>query len=437
MSIVPLPVFEADADAKHRDALTLEEQHAQLSPPETLVVRFGALRWVGEYAYEGDISPGCGTKLVARTHRGTELVEMLTTTCSNAGCGKSLTRKEMLQYIEQSGGKDYPFHTKGKLLRVATIEDLNQQSQLNGTKADLLRKCRAGVEEHGLEMNIVDVEPILGEEVLTYYYMAEERIDFRELVRSLASQVKARVEMRQVGARDEARLVADYERCGQHCCCKNFLKVLKPVSMRSAKVQKATLDPLKISGRCGRLMCCLRYEDQTYKELKANLPHRKTRVGTPEGPGIVLDSKVLVQLVLVELEEDRRQIAVPLEELVDPDACPKPGQEKPDDPLRGLSEEEASARSDREPGQKRRRRRRRGKGGSGQNKQGRQGESKTDERSDASGKVDAAGGQEMRSSSEGSSDRPGGTPKRKRKRRRRRKRGGGGGDNKQSSGGDS
>jgi len=131
--------------------------------------------------------------------------------------------------------------------------------------------------------------------------------------------------MRQVGSRDEARLVADYERCGQHCCCKSFLKVLKPVSMRSAKQQKATLDPLKISGRCGRLMCCLRYEDQTYKELKAKLPHRKTRVGTMQGPGIVVDGQILTQLVRVRLD-DGRDVAVPLEELMDPDTCPAIGE---------------------------------------------------------------------------------------------------------------
>jgi cell fate regulator YaaT (PSP1 superfamily) len=415
MSIVPLPVFEADADAKHRDALTIEEQHAQLSPPETLVVRFGALRWVGEYAYEGDLSPGCGTKLVARTHRGTELVEMLTTTCSNAGCGKSLTRKEMLQYIDQSGGKDYPFYTKGKVLRVATVEDLNQQSKLNGNKTALLSTCRADVKKFNLDMKIVDVEPILGQEIMTFYYMSEDRVDFRELVRGLASHVKARVEMRQVGARDEARLVADYERCGQHCCCQNFLKVLKPVSMRSAKVQKATLDPLKISGRCGRLMCCLRYEDQTYKELKSKLPHRKTRVGTPEGPGIVLDSKVLVQLVLVELEEDRRQIAVPVEALMDPDACPKPGAAKPDDPLRGLSEEEASKRSGREPGQKRRGRGNRGSAG----KQG-DGSNPPKKHKGPAAEGEAAQGSTKDSSTESSEK-----PKRKRKRRRRRRPGGG------------
>jgi hypothetical protein len=140
--------------------------------------------------------------------------------------------------------------------------------------------------------------------------------------------------MHQIGARDEARLTADYEKCGQHCCCKNFLKVLKPVSMRSAKTQKASLDPLKISGRCGRLMCCLRYEDETYEELKKRLPRNKTRVGTTEGPGTVIDGKILVQLVLVRLDHNGQDIAVPVEELLPPDACPQPAAQP--DPMRGL-----------------------------------------------------------------------------------------------------
>ena len=107
--------------------------------------------------------------------------------------------------------------------------------------------------------------------------------------------------MRQVGARDEARLVADYEKCGQQCCCKQFLKVLRPVSMKNAKIQKATLDPSKISGRCGRLMCCLRYEEATYDELRKRLPPRHSKVMTQDGPGMVLNTQILTQLVLVEL----------------------------------------------------------------------------------------------------------------------------------------
>ncbi len=324
MPILPLPVFEKEADPKYRSSMSDEEIYARLEAPKTIVVRYGHMKFVGEFPYNGDAKPGCGSKLVARTHRGTELCEMLTTTCSNSGCGKSVSRREVLDYIENSGGKDYPFHTNGRVIRVATIEDLNQQSALDNVRREGVKAARAIVAEMQLPMKIVEAEPILGGECMTFFYMAENRIDFREMVNRLASQFGTRIEMRQVGARDEARLVADYERCGQHCCCKNFLKVLKPVSMRQAKVQKATLDPLKISGRCGRLMCCLRYEDQTYKELKSRLPNRSKRVGTSEGPGVVVDTKILVQLVLVRLEHDMREIAVPVEELMDPEKCPKP-----------------------------------------------------------------------------------------------------------------
>jgi cell fate regulator YaaT (PSP1 superfamily) len=364
MSIMPLPVFEADADPRHRSAMTDEEIYAQLEPPKTIVVKFGAMKLVGEFPHNGDAKPGCGSKLIARTHRGTEVVEMLTTTCENAGCSKSITRKELLDYVANSGGKDFPFYTNGRILRVATIEDLNKQAALENDKRNYVKRCKELIRELALDMKLVDVEPILGGELLTFYYMSEHRVDFRELVRQLASEFKTRIEMRQVGARDEARLVADYERCGQHCCCKNFLKVLKPVSMKSAKVQKATLDPLKISGRCGRLMCCLRYEDQTYKELKKNLPKKGKRVGTAYGPGTVIDGKILVQLVLVRLDFDQKEVAIPVEELMDPDNCPPPGtipkeQEEISDPLRGMIEEEVTARTDDEEREKPRRSRRR------------------------------------------------------------------------------
>jgi cell fate regulator YaaT (PSP1 superfamily) len=366
MSILPLPVFEADADPHQRDLLTEAEAYERLEPPKTIVVKYGLMGMIGEFPYGGKAKPGCGSKLVARTPRGTEVVEMLTTTCENAGCGKSVTRNELLDYIDQSGGRDFPFFKNGRVIRVATIEDLNRQSELDTDKSRYISACRRLAGELGLQMKLVEVEPILGDELLTFYYMADERVDFRELVRRLATEFKTRIEMRQVGARDEARLTADYERCGQYCCCKNFLKVLKPVSMKSAKIQKATLDPLKISGRCGRLMCCLRYEDQTYTELRKALPRRQTRVGTPEGPGVVIDGKILVQLVLVRLEHDAREIAVPVEELMDPDECPAPGEATTADPLRGMPAErvEAKTRDGETPPERRRKsRRRRGRRG--------------------------------------------------------------------------
>jgi cell fate regulator YaaT (PSP1 superfamily) len=335
LSIFPLPIFERDADPAHRDALTDAETYARLKPPTSIVVKFGSMRLIGEYPYDGDAKPGCGSKIVVRTHRGTELAEMLTTTCPNSGCSKSISRREMLEYVENSGGKDYPFHTNGRVIRVATVEDLNAWSAMRDRFARTeLAAVRERAEAMGFTMKIVEVEPVLGGEHVVVHYLSEERVDFRELVPQLARHFGARVEMHQIGARDEARLTADYEKCGQHCCCKNFLKVLKPVSMRSAKTQKASLDPLKISGRCGRLMCCLRYEDETYEELKKRLPHRKTRVGTSEGPGTVIDGKILVQLVLVRLDHNGQDIAVPVEELLPPDACPQPAAQP--DPMRGL-----------------------------------------------------------------------------------------------------
>jgi cell fate regulator YaaT (PSP1 superfamily) len=345
MSIFPLPVFERDADPAHRDALTDEEIYARLKPPTSIVVKFGRMKLIGEYPYRGDAKPGCGSKLVVRTFRAVEIAEMLTTTCSNSGCGKSVSRSEMLEYIDNSGGRDYPFQTNGEVLRVATVEDLNRAAACTERARVELPRVREIAAEHRFPAKVVDLEFTLDEQLLLVYYLCDERIDFRDLAQRLAREYGRRIEMRQVGARDEARLVADYERCGQHCCCKNFLKVLKPISMRSAKVQKATLDPLKISGRCGRLMCCLRYEDATYEELRKRLPRNKTRVGTAEGPGLVVDGKILVQLVLVRLEHDGREIAVPVEELMDPETCPKPGEGAPaPDPMRGMDARKVRAK---------------------------------------------------------------------------------------------
>jgi len=304
-TIVPLPVMLEEEDRKIYEAL---------QPPKTIVVRYGYQRKIAELPYSGDAKPGCGSKLVAVTPRGTEVVEMLTTTCGNSGCGKSVSREQMLDYIEASGGKQFPFTNQGRVLRVATIDDLNENTRLESRRPDLVRLCKSLINEMQLDMKLVEVESILGDEQIAFYYLAENRVDFRELVRRLASELHTRIEMVHVSDREEARLVADYEKCGQHCCCKQFLKVLKPVSMRSAKVQKNTLDPQKISGRCGRLMCCLRYEDQTYSDLKKQLPHRKSLVQTEDGVGIVISTQILTQLALVKVG-NQPAAAYPVEDL--------------------------------------------------------------------------------------------------------------------------
>ncbi|MCA9310313.1 MAG: hypothetical protein KDA21_03855 [Phycisphaerales bacterium] len=478
MSIFPLPQFEEDVEAYRKD----REAYEKLSVPKSMVVRFGVMKLIGEYPYNGDAKPGCGSKVVVRSHRGTELAEMLTSTCPNAGCSKSVTRQEMLDYIENSGGKDYPFYNRGKVLRVATIDDINEHARLDATRLKLRATAQQHADQLNLDMKVVEAEPILGGERLTFYFMSEDRIDFRELVQLLASEFSSRIEMRQVGARDEARLTADYERCGQHCCCKQFLKVLKPVSMRSAKQQKATLDPLKISGRCGRLMCCLRYEDQTYNELSKRLPRMRKRVGTPHGIGVVVDRQILTQLVLVQLEDENLRVAVTVEDIVPPDQV-ETVLGKYADPLRGMSEADAAARtSDRRSGRsrheqqdgyreqsqaegdeetedggpkkKRRRRRKRGSGGAREQAGAAEASENPSEPAGESGGGDSptkkrrrrrrrrsgSGGSEP--GAEGSSQRPegdgggqggegsggDGTPRKRRRRRRRRSGGGEGGD---------
>ena len=305
-SITPLPIMLEEEDRKIYD---------HLEPPKSIVVQYGYQKLIAELAYDGEAKPGCGSKMVIRSSRGIEMGQMLTTTCANAGCGKSISRKQMLEYIENSGGKDYPFSNQGKVLRVASAEDVHEQARMDAKKPDMIRMAKRLIIQLDLPMKLVDIELLLGGERIIFYYTAEQWVDFRELVRSLAGEYQARIEMHQVNAREEARLVADYERCGQQCCCKQFLKVLKPVSMRSAKVQKATLDPTKISGRCGRLMCCLRYEDQTYESLRKKLPHKQSRVQTEEGLGTVIDTQILTQLALVRLDNLPKVSAFPIENI--------------------------------------------------------------------------------------------------------------------------
>lgn len=472
MPIHPLPQFEADL-AEHlkdeQDRLAYEK----LNAPKTIVVRYGYLKMVGEFPWKSDEKPGCGSKIVVRTHRGTEIGEMLTSTCANSGCSKSVSRKEMLEYIENSGGRQYPFSTDGKALRVATREDLDEQSRLEQSKHALRTAAKRLCAARAMPMKIVDVEPLLGGERTTVYFSSEDRIDFRDFVSDLQREVGGRIDMRQVGARDEARVVADYERCGQYCCCKNFLKVLKPISMKSAKTQKATLDPLKISGRCGRLMCCLRYEDETYDELRKKLPHRKSRVGTPEGDGIVVETQILTQLALVVLDTGTK-VAIPVEDLTEPvsKTAPDPatlaqqarpaahgGRDKPEarsdtkderDPRSrvksrrkgpakpdGAAPDETKAQAGSpETGDaptKKKRRRRRKKAGDGAQAGSGSGSDSSGESNSDTGSDSGSTGESPRASSEGGSG-EGAGPK-KRRRRRRRKPGGGEGSGSDAGGG--
>src|SRR5206468_9427790 len=151
------------------------------------------------------------------------------------------------------------------------------------------------VSEHRLAMQLVDIEHLFGGERIVFYFLAEQRVDFRELVRSMAREFHTRIELRQVGVRDEAKLLADYGDCGKPVCCNTHMLVMPPVSMKMAKLQKSTLDPSKISGRCGRLKCCLRFEQDVYDEHQQQLPAQGARIVTSKGQARVLGQEVLAR----------------------------------------------------------------------------------------------------------------------------------------------
>ncbi len=277
----------------------------------TTAVRYGAMNWIGEFTYKPGMVFRCRAKVVIQTDRGIELGEQVSLSCG--GCDKSISREQIKRYVEASGPEFYRFGA-GRILREARPDDLIEHERLNAHNREDIERCQLMAAQLGLDMKVVTVEHLLGGERIVFYFRADGRVDFRELVRNLARHYHTRIEMRQVGARDEARLVADYEICGRECCCKNFLKKLRPVTMKMAKLQKSTLDPSKVSGRCGRLRCCLRYEHEGYEQLAAKLPRIGSYVRTEFGLGRVIDRQILTQLVLIRTD-DGREITVPNEEI--------------------------------------------------------------------------------------------------------------------------
>jgi len=280
----------------------------------TILIRYGKMGYVGQFRHSEREIPAGITHVVVKTERGMEIGEIISPFFHRRGY--CTIPSEKIESYYKANGPNYPISTHGTVVRFASDMDLNDQHHLNTNIKDKLRFCQQLLREKNLPMKLVDAEHLFGGERMIFYFMADGRVDFRDLVKELAHQFQTRIEMRQVGARDEARLVADFETCGRECCCKNFLKVLQPINMRMAKLQKATLDPSKISGRCGRLKCCLRYEDQVYTELYKKLPRRNSRVLTEDGAGIVTETQVLTQLVKIKLEKSERIIAINVDEII-------------------------------------------------------------------------------------------------------------------------
>jgi cell fate regulator YaaT (PSP1 superfamily) len=205
--------------------------------------------------------------------------------------------------VREVDEKDIPGRLKG-ILRRATALDLTQMERYQQEEAGALSRCRAQVAEHKLPMKVIRAEYNFDGSYLTFYFAAEKRVDFRALVKELARTFQARIELRQVGVRDEVRLLGGYGLCGRPHCCSTWMTEFRPISIRMAKQQNLPLSPMEISGVCGRLLCCLAYENDFYGEVKKRLPRVGSQVGTSQGTGQVISQNVLHESVDVRLEGD-------------------------------------------------------------------------------------------------------------------------------------
>jgi cell fate regulator YaaT (PSP1 superfamily) len=278
-----------------------------------MLVRYGRMNTLGFFEHNETNIPKLPARVVVKTEKGLELGSLVGQLASYKDGRLKLTDEQIEQYFNAEDTES-SFEQAGKFVRYASAADVTEERHLQKIARDEIECCKQFVKEMNLPMKIVDAEHIFGGERIVFYFMSDGRVDFRELVKRLAQEYQTRIEMRQIGSRDEAKLLGDIESCGQECCCKRFLKILKPVNMRMAKMQKATLDPSKISGYCGRLKCCLRYEDQTYTQLKKRLPKKNARVTTKHGEGKVVDTQILTQLVVVEYENGEK-IALSVDEI--------------------------------------------------------------------------------------------------------------------------
>lgn len=235
-----------------------------------------------------------GDHVIVETERGTEIGEA-------TGPAFSVQEEELPAALKP-------------VVRVASDEDLDIADDLDRRAEEALPVFREYVERYNLDMKPVDVEFLFDGSKAIFYFVAEERVDFRVLVRELATRFRMRIDMRQIGVRDEARIVGGIAHCGQEFCCTRFGSDFQPVSIRMAKEQDLPLNPVKISGACGRLMCCLRHEFDAYKDFKGRAPKRGAQIETPLGAGKVTSLDTPREVVNIRLE-DGKNLNVPLEHM--------------------------------------------------------------------------------------------------------------------------
>jgi len=267
------------------------EQYEEMHPKNAIrykcLINFGKMFQQAWFISFFDTGLKRSAKVVVKTTRGTEL-------------GKVILGPQLVPDTEDP-------KTEGRVLRLAVEEDFARAAHIEDhDEPRELEICDRKIEEHGLDMDLVEVEHVLGGEKIVFYFMAEHRVDFRGLVKDLAHEFHTRIELRQVGIRDKAKLLSDCEHCGQPLCCRTFLKELAPVGMRMAKTQRTTLDPGKISGCCGRLMCCLRFEENSYRWLISRMPKRGSIITYQNEQVKVLDLDPMGDRLLVTKEDGTR-----------------------------------------------------------------------------------------------------------------------------------
>jgi cell fate regulator YaaT (PSP1 superfamily) len=224
---------------------------------------------------------GEGSHVIVETARGLEYGEVTSAPCE-------INEKSVVQPLK-------------RVVRIADKKDEEKHKENMKKKQSALDTCQKKINARGLDMKLIDVEYTFDNSKVIFYFTADGRVDFRELVKDLASVFKMRIELRQIGVRDEAKMLGGIGTCGKGLCCHTWLADFEPVSIKMAKVQGLSLNPTKISGICGRLMCCLKYENDAYHELKKGLPDVGEKVKTPEGEALVVDTNVLREQVKTRL----------------------------------------------------------------------------------------------------------------------------------------
>jgi cell fate regulator YaaT (PSP1 superfamily) len=242
------------------------------------------------YYLLGDITPKLDDYVIVEAERGLDY-------------GQVVSEAEMV--LEDK--IDEPLR---RIIRIANPQDLKQIEDNKKKIIEVFRICSKKIEEHKLQMKLVEAEYSFDRTKIIFYFTAQGRIDFRYLVKDLAKIFKARIELRQIGVRDEAKLFGGFGCCGRELCCAKYLKVFEPVTIKMAKQQGLPLNPPKLSGVCGRLMCCLSYEHKTYKELSKHLPKEGDKINTPEGKGKVVSVNILKRTAIVEIGQESRQIEI-------------------------------------------------------------------------------------------------------------------------------